>query len=145
MSTASQASTASEPTSRVIPVIEESLEVGQERVSTGTVRVRKEVHHDKVPVPCTTVRETVETERVPVNRPVAAAEGPWQTADALVIPVYEERLVRQLFLTEELHVRRRRESVDETGQAELRREEVVIERLNPQTQTWVRDETPPGV
>ena len=64
------------------------------------------------------------------------AEGPRQTADALVIPVYEERLVRQLFLTEELHVRQRRESVEETGKAE---------RLNPQAQTWVRDELPSQV
>lgn len=129
----------------VLPVIEETLEIRREREATGTVRVRKEVHHEQVPVDTTSVRETVHTERVPVNRPVEAMQAPWQTEDALVIPVYEERWVRQLFLTEELHVRWRRESVDETGTADLRREEVVVERLDPETQTWVRQALPPSV
>lgn len=134
------------PESRqVLPVIEETLEIHRERETTGTVRVRKEVHHDTVPVSSTSIRETVWTERVPVNRPVDAMQAPWETEDTLVIPVYEERLVRQLFLTEELHVRRLRESVDDSGSADLRREEVVVERLDPETQTWVRQDLPPGV
>lgn len=127
----------------VLPVIQETLEIGRERESVGAVRIRKEVHHDAVPVSTTSVRETVWTERVPVNRPVDAMQAPWKTEDALVIPVYEERLVRQLFLTEELHVRRQRESIEETGHADLRREEVVVERLDPETQSWVRQDLPP--
>lgn len=134
-----------EPPCSVLPVIQETLEVGREHQATGAVRVRKEVQRDQVPFSGVCVRETVHTERVPVNRPVDARQAPWQTQDALVIPVYEERLVRQLFLTEELHVKRRRESTEETGMAELRRDDVVVERLDPETQTWVRDDVPPEV
>ncbi len=130
---------------RVLPVLEETLEISRERDITGTVRVRKAVHHDQVQVPTRSVRETVETEGVAVNKPVEAMAPPWQTDDALVFPVYEERLVRQLFLVEELHVRRRRETIDETGTADLRREEIVVERLDPETQTWVRQDLAPGV
>lgn len=129
----------------VIPVLQEVLEVQREREVLGTVRVRKEAHHDEVPVSTTCVRETVHTERVPINRAVDAMEPSRQTEDAWVIPVYEERWVRQLFLTEELHVRRLRETVEDAGDVRLRREEVVVERLDPETQTWVREALPPAV
>ncbi len=142
---ATGASRADDPRSAhtVVPVIEETLEIRREREAIGSVRIRKEVHHDEVPVVGTHVRETVHTERVSVNRPVEAMRAPWETEDALVIPVYEERMVRQLFLTEELHVRRQRQSVEESDSVVLRREEVVVERLDPETQTWVRQALPP--
>ncbi len=130
---------------RVLPIVEETLEIRREREVTGVVRVRKEVHHDSVPVSATRLRETLHAERVRMNRPVDGMEPPRETDDALVIPVYEERWVRQLFLVEELHVRRQRESVEESGSADLRREEVVVERLDPETQTWVRQDLPPSV
>ena len=56
-----------------------------------------------------------------------------------MIPVYEERLVRQLVLVEEIHVRRRRESFEHTVATSLRREEVIVERLDPATHEWVAE------
>jgi len=125
----------------VIPVLAEQAQVHLEREHTGTVRVRKVVHELTEPVVAMGYREVVETTRVPVNQVVEAAQGSRTLDDVLVIPVYEERLVRQLVLVEEIHVRRRREPFEHTVAAPLRREEVIVERLNPATRQWVANGT----
>ncbi|CDS52989.1 unknown [Polaromonas sp. CG9_12] len=121
----------------VIPVLAEQAHVHLQREHTGTVRVRKVVHQVTEPVAATGYREVVETTRVPVNQVVEAVEAPRTLGDRLVIPVYEERLVRQLVLVEEIHVHRRRESFEHSVATSLRREEVVVERLDPVTRQWV--------
>jgi len=123
----------------VIPVLAEQAQVHLQREHTGTARVRKVVHQVTEPVAAQGYREVVETTRVPVNQVVEATEAPRTLGDLLVIPVYEERLVRQLVLVEEIHVRRRRESFEHTVATSLRREEVVVERLDPVTRQWVAD------
>lgn len=123
----------------VIPVLAEQAQVHLQRERTGTVRVRKVVHQVTEPVAATGYREIAETTRVPVNQVVEAVEAPRTLGDLLVIPVYEERLVRQLVLVEEIHVRRRRESFEHTVATSLRREEVIVERLDPATHEWVAD------
>ena len=123
----------------VIPVLAEQAQVHLQRECTGTVRVRKVVHQVTEPVAATGYREIAETTRGPVNQVVEAVEAPRTLGDLLVIPVYEERLVRQLVLVEEIHVRRRRESFEHTVATSLRREEVIVERLDPATHEWVAD------
>lgn len=123
----------------VIPVLAEQAQVHLQREHTGTVRVRKEVHLVTEPVAAQGYREVVETTHVPVNQVVEAVEAPKTVGDLLVIPVYEERLVRQLVLVEEIHVRRRREPFEHTVATSLRREEVIVERLDLATQEWVAD------
>jgi len=123
----------------VIPVLAEQAQVHLQREHTGTVRVRKVVHQVTEPVAAQGYREVVETTRVPVNQVVEAVEAPRTVDDLLVIPVYEERLVRQLVLVEEIHVRRRREAFEHTVATSLRREEVIVERLDPATRQWVAD------
>lgn len=123
----------------VIPVLAEQAQVSLQREHTGTVRVRKVVHQVTEPVAAQGYREVVETTRVPVNQVVEATEAPRTLGELLVIPVYEERLVRQLVLVEEIHVRRRRESFEHTVATSLRREEVVVERLDPVTRQWVAE------
>lgn len=122
----------------VIPVIREALEVDTVRETTGTVRVRKVVREFSQPLDAPGWREVVETVRVPLNQLVHAPQEPRQQGDVLVIPVYEERLVRQLVLLEEIHVSRRREPLAQgAASAPLRREEVIVERLDPRTGQWV--------
>jgi len=121
----------------VIPVLSEQIEIRVLREHTGTLRLRKVVHEDAVPLGVTGVRETVETKRVPVNQVVDSTRAPWHEGETLVIPVYEERLVRQLFLLEEIHLLRRRELYDASTTASLRREEVIVERLDPATGQWL--------
>ena len=123
----------------VIPVLAEQAQVHLQREHTGTVRVRKVVHQVTQPVAAQGYREVVETTRVPINQVVEAVEAPRTVDDLLVIPVYEERLVRQLVLVEEIHVRRRREAFEHTVATSLRREEVIVERLDPATRQWVAD------
>ena len=122
-----------------IPVLAEKAQIEVHREHTGTVRVRKLVHQETMPVSSEGFRELVETTRVPVNQVVEAAESSRTLGDLLVIPVYEERFVRQLVLVEEIHVRRRRQSFEQTTSVALRREELVVERLNPATGQWVAD------
>lgn len=122
----------------VIPVLAEQAQVNVQREHTGTVRVRKVVHQVTEPVATQGYREVVETTRVPVNQVVEAVEAPRSLDDLLVIPVYEERLVTQLVLVEEIHVRRRRETFEHTVATALRREEVIVERLDLATQQWVQ-------
>jgi stress response protein YsnF len=123
----------------VIPVLGEQAQVHAVREHTGTVRVRKVVHEACEPVGAPGYREVVETVRVAVNRVVPAVRAPWQEGGALVVPVYEERLVHQLVLLEEIHVRRRREPLH--TDAVVRREEAIVERLDPQTRQWIREAT----
>ena len=123
----------------VIPVLVEQAQVNVHREHTGTVRVRKLVYEESAPVRSEGFRELVETTRVPVNRVVEATESSKTVDDLLVIPVYEERFIKQLVLVEEIHVRRRRESFEHNASVALRREEVVVERLDPATGQWVAD------
>jgi stress response protein YsnF len=123
----------------VIPVLREEAQVDVVQEHLGTVRVRKVVHQVDEPVLGAGYREVVETTRVAVNQPAQAVKPPWHDGDVLVIPVYEERLVKQLVLLEEIHVTRRRESFEDSVTASLRREEVIVERLDPDTRQWVPD------
>lgn len=123
--------------SLVFPVISEEVEIGTVSERSGTVRVRKVVHEVSEPVSAPGYREVIETLRVPLNQVVQAVQPPWWQGDVLVVPVYEERFVRQLVLLEELHIKRRREPFDSGASASLRREEVIVERLDPQTGQWV--------
>jgi Domain of unknown function (DUF2382) len=122
----------------VIPVIREEAHIQTVQEHVGTVRIRKHVHHTTQPLDSTGWHEVVETLRVPVNEVVERPEPPWQQDGATVIPVYEERLVRQLVLVEELHVQRRR-IYEEGADIGLRHEELLVERLNPDTGQWVAD------
>jgi hypothetical protein len=57
------------------------------------------------------------------ERQVEAAEPARREADVLIVPVYEERVVKQLFLAEEIHVTQHSEadSGQPARQAEARR------------------------
>ncbi|MES2889277.1 MAG: DUF2382 domain-containing protein [Pseudomonadota bacterium] len=125
---------------QVIPVMAEVAEIETLVEHTGTVRFRKVVHHDTQPVDGTGFQDVVDTQRMPVNQVVACAEPPYRRGGVLVIPVYEERWVRQLFLKEEVHITTRRERLSpDTTTVELRREELVKERFDPVTQRWTPD------
>lgn len=125
-----------------IPVLSESIEVEKILEHTGTVRVRKIVHLERQPSGADGFREVVETTLKLINRPALEVQIPHEHGGVLIIPVYEERLVKQLFLREELHVTRRRETVV-SDEVDLRHEEVVVERLDPATHQWVADRSHP--
>lgn len=79
------------------------------------------------------LRESVEVERVPINRIVAEAPPSRQEGDTLIIPVLEEVLVveKRLMLKEEVRITRTQTEVHQPQAVTLRTEEAVIEGIAP--------------
>jgi len=129
---------------RVIPVIEETLDVQKRQVETGGVRITKVVHEREEVVNVPRVREEVTVERVTLNRIVDTPVSMRQEGDTLIIPLLEEVTVmeKRLMVKEELRITKRRIEEQASQQVTLRREEVVVERLDPskqQPQTFAKE------
>ncbi len=129
---------------RVIPVIEETLNVQTRHVETGGVRITKVVHEREEVVNVPRVREEVTVERVTLNRIVDTPVSMRQEGDTLIIPLLEEVIVmeKRLMVKEELRITKHRIEEQASQQVTLRREEVVVERLDPskqQPQTFAKE------
>jgi len=124
-------------TQHVIPVIAETLEVGRRELQ-GAVRIRKVVHDNPLTIDETLRDERVSVERVAIGRRLDGPVGIRHEGDVMIIPVVEERLVveKRLVLVEEIRVRREVQTRREPQHVTLRQEQVVVERLDPRTQTW---------
>ena len=118
----------------VIPVAEEQIVVHKRQVKGATTRIVKRVLEDTQTVDETLLGEEVEIKRVKVNRVVEAAEPLRTEGDTTIIPLYEEVLVteKRLVLAEELHVTKKQTERREEQRVTLRREEVSVERLEPE-------------
>lgn len=125
---------AGENREQVIPLVEEQLVVGKTEVETGRVKVRRETEEyvQTVNVPLTDVRW--EVEHVPVDQRVDAQPEMRQVGDTIIFPLVEERLVvtRELWLREEVHVRRIKSTVEKSADFSLKRDVLVEERSNPE-------------
>ena len=128
--------TASTPASAPIPVIEEDVRVEREVVQTGAVRVRIRTDRQTTVVDEPLRHHGVEIERVPVHRVVEERREPWQDGPVTVVPVYQEILVRQTVLVEELRLTPTVAVTHQAGTVELRSETAVIERQAPDG-SWV--------
>lgn len=115
------------------PVTEERLTLHKRKVETGRVRIVKRVavHDESIDQPL--VRETVQVERVPVNRVIDQPVPVRYEGDTMIVPVFEESLVveKRLILKEELRITKRRDESHQSQRATLRREDVSVERLPP--------------
>jgi uncharacterized protein (TIGR02271 family) len=109
-----------------IPVAEERL-YAERRPTQGEVEIRKRVERSEEIVRETLEHDTVEVERVPINRHVDGPVAQRMDGEWLVVPVLEEVLVveKRLLLKEEVRIRTRKH----TRQAELR-EPVRRERVD---------------
>ena len=114
----------------VVPLAEETVEVGKRTVETGKVRIVKTVKEEQQVYDQPMFREDVEVRRVPKEEFVKHAEKPRQEGDTLVIPLYEEVLIveKRLMLREEIYVTRRRTERVEATPVTVRREEALVER-----------------
>lgn len=116
----------------IIPVIEEKASLTKQAVVTGRVRIATQTETVEQRLPAELSSEEVEVVRVPVGRRIDAVPPMTTEGDLTIIPVVEERLVvtRELYLREEVHVRRikRQETVEIPAQT--RRQTVRIERLS---------------
>lgn len=111
-----------------IPLAEEQLKVAKETVETGRVQLRNRVEEEERRVRETLAHEKVRVERIPAD---ALLEEPPQLREEsgrLIVPVFEEVVVRRYRLTEEVHLitERNEQPFDET--VTLRRNRVEVER-----------------
>ena len=114
-----------------IPVTEEKLEVGKEKVESGKVHISKKVYEEEEIVDVATQRDKLSIERVAVNKiidsppPAIRHEG-----DKTIIPVFEEVTVveKRLLLVEEVHISKRTKEEHTQQKIKLRKEEVIVDR-----------------
>jgi uncharacterized protein (TIGR02271 family) len=111
-----------------VPVVEERLRIGKRDVSHGRVRVRSYVREEPVSEDVELVRERVEVERRPVDRPVAAGEDAFRERTIEAEERREEAVVtKEARVVEEIGLRRTQETERETVSDTVRRTEVVVE------------------
>jgi stress response protein YsnF len=111
-----------------IPVIEEELKLDREAVQTGRVRVHTTPEERIETVSESLLRTEVRIERVQKNEEIDAIPPLRDEGDTVVVPVVEERLVRKLFLVEEVRLKRRVATEEINQQIKLRSQRVHVER-----------------
>jgi stress response protein YsnF len=122
----------------VIPVVEETIELGHRVVDTGRgVRVTKHVTEREAHIEDPLMHEDVTVERVPIDMLINGPEPKQHyEGDTLVIPVLEEVLVleKRVRLKEEVRVTRRVHRENSTQHVRLNSEDVSIEEFDEGTQ-----------
>jgi len=119
---------------RVVPVIEEQVNIEKEVVETGSVRLTKRVKQEEVWVDVPVTREELHVEHVPINQYVETPPEPVRyEGDTMIIPVLKEEIVvqKRLVLVEEVRVTRRRIETNVPQQVSLRKEEIEVDRTSP--------------
>jgi len=117
---------------QVIPIAEETVRVDKREVISGKVRVRTEVETVDQIVRETLTDQTVEVTRVPINQRIEHIPEVRTENGVTILPVIEERLVveKQLFLKEELHIRRDAKTETVEVPVTLRSERAIVERFD---------------
>ena len=119
----------------VVPVIEESLEVGKRTVDQGGYRIVKTVSVREEWVDEPLLSQTSHVERRPIGQLLPTLDVPAsrQEGDTLIISIVEEVLVteKRLMLKEELHIKQVNSVVRNPRKYSLQSEDVVITQLAP--------------
>src|SRR5579884_3138648 len=130
-----------------IPVVGEEATVGVRRVTTGGVRVHKNVREREEIVDQPLRREKVEVRRVVRNEVVSGPLPVRQEGDTTIIPVVEEVLVveKRWVLKEELRLTKQRFEERRAERVVLRSEDANVERFDAEgTATPVDTGTAPA-
>ena len=120
----------------VLPVIAERLVVEKQTRITGRIRIHKAVHEREELVDQPLLRQTLQIERVPINRVVDGAVPVRHDGDTMIISVLEEVLVveKRLMLKEELHITQHQEEIHQPQRLLLRTEDITVQRTTPDGQ-----------
>jgi stress response protein YsnF len=124
-----------------IGVVQERLSVEIERTETGSVRVRK-VNYDEIQeIPVALRTESVEVQRVQINRPVAEEYGPRQEGATLIVPVFEYVPVTEwkLMLKEEVRITKSTSKVNAVHRASVQKQALIVERRDGESGDWVEE------
>lgn len=125
-----------------VPVARERMSVRRERRPVGRVRIHKRVEEEEVPIEDHLDFDEADIERVRVEQVVDAAPAIRREGDTVVIPLVEERLVKQLVVVEEVRIKRRHRTEEIDESVTLRREKVDIERDRLDSETEPRTHRP---
>lgn len=119
----------------VIPLVAELAHIGKRQIETDRVRVRTRVETVDTQLQDQVAHQALSVERRPVERAVDVAPPPREEGDATIISLVEERLVvsRQLFVVEEVVMRRTTAYEPVTMPVQLRRMRADVEHPDPQT------------
>ena len=129
---------------QTLPLAEEQIQISKREITENLrVRVVTDAVEERFAEDLRV--ENVEIERVPIERLLALGEIPPDiktVGDVTIIPVFEEHLVveRRVFLKEEIHIRQATAYEKSELPVIVRKQRVVLERLNengvyiPQTQ-----------
>ncbi len=119
----------------VIPILSERMLVSKRRVSTGGVRITKQVNTREQAIKDHGFEEDVQVDRIPVNKIIDKPAKTQFEGKTMIIPVMEEVLVveKRLMLKEEVRVTKFRQQLSAPDNVELREEKVSVERLEPET------------
>ncbi len=118
----------------VVPVVAEELDVQKRVITTGGVRVTKQVQEREEVVDEPGYSEQVRVEHIPVNRPVDSVPPVRYEGNTMIIPLLEEEVVvqKRLILKEEIRVSKQRQEFRNPQHVTLRREEASVERFEPE-------------
>ena len=111
-----------------IPIVEEELKVGRREVETGRVTVRTVPEEHTEFVSEILQHSHAEVDRVFIDREVSELPQIREEGDLLIVPVVEERLVKRLFLVEEVRVRRTVVTERLEQPVTIRSQRVVVDR-----------------
>ena len=114
-------------------MVEEQAVVRKHKKLTEGVRVRTVVHAAQEVIDEPLATEDIEVERTPLDRWVDAPVPVRHDGDTTIVTLVEEVVVveKRLRATEEIRITKRRSVRHEPQQITLRREEAVVERLQP--------------
>ena len=127
----------------VIPVVEETVHVDKRQAVSGRVSIRTEINSVEEVVRATLTDETVEVTRVPIDRRVEQVPDIRTENGVTIVPILEERLVveKQLYLKEELHIRRDVKTETVEVPVQLRSQRAIVERFDANGQPLPEEST----
>lgn len=117
-----------------VPVLDERLHVSKVAVDQGGWRLTRRVDTRVETVDEPLQQQQVEIERRAIGRQVSEIPPTRQEGDTLIVPVVEEVLVleKRWLLVEEVRIRQVTQTTRHREDVSLRREEIDIERLEPE-------------
>src|SRR5690348_16393104 len=111
---------------RRLPVVDEQARISKRKVETGRVRISTRLRERQQPIRPELLQEDVVVTRVKVGRCVETEPSIREEGGVLVVPVFEEVLVKRVLLHEELHIVRKRRVEETKDVVTLRSQDVAV-------------------
>lgn len=122
-----------EDVTETVPIVRERFKVEKREVEHTAATIRLRTEEDEILVRETLRRTQADIERLPVDRIVDVCPTMREEGDVTIIPIVEEVLVRRFRIVEELHVRRRSDTVEVEETVTLRRQVAHIQPADTET------------